>query len=152
MDLVELQDEAWLRAEAKGLHADLDQDPTSDRRTVALASLACVFASVSTLAQFVKRHGVSESLTAETIMVNTAKQVLDLFLEDCAAGQTALVGPKALPLAARLALIQTEFAEALAALTQGEERDVIDREAFVRELADSVIRTADVVEIVGGHL
>lgn len=141
MDLTTLQREAFLCAESKGLHDDLDHGPITDSRNLALAGLINVYASLSDLTQHIKRHGVEDLSTINMIMSN-AETLLELWYRDLISPNRGAHHDPSTATRVRLALLHTEIDETSNAIDEfGHE----SKEGMA-ELADILIRAADLAE------
>lgn len=140
-----LQRESWDCAEAQGHHAALAPRQVTDPRYLMLADLSYVYVAVTDLAQKIKRDGVpAGSLTAD-IFQEYIGNAIQLVLNRHQGISTPLPPIRDIPTAARLTLIHTEVSEAFDA---SEQRNA----SLMAELADIVIRVADLAETVGGNL
>lgn len=143
MDLTVLQREAFDIAEVKGLHDGLACIPLTDPRNIALAALANVFASVTDLAQTIKRHGINQQAIMDEI--DGISINLDAFRATIRGEARFSAFEPLTATAVRLTLIHTEVSEAY---------DVAEQSlpAFMAELADIVIRVADQAQCISGDL
>lgn len=127
MDLVALQLESWQCAEAKGLHENLDNGVTLGQREKDLVQMAYSYARETYITQHIKRTGAWPLSWGE--YDSTPLDQLPT-----SAHATVL----------RLVLVHAEVDEAI--------EQSGDVPALMEELADILIRVADLAQTVSGNL
>ena len=144
MTLKELQQQAWLIAEAKGHHKLLDGVTSLDTRLQALLALSPVYGAITALTQEIKRHGLVNIDTLRryiTALINTTTECW--YTIGHSITQPLEVSPSAWGYAAiiRLVLAHSEIDEAIDVIY---DTDIHDKEmAFAGELSDELIRIAE---------
>lgn len=159
MHLSNVQSESFATAEAKGLHRNLEPDAPVTEREHALILLARLHQQLDVVTQLVKRHGVTDtSYRAIHNAVHEADESLQWFLDSLEMGCLSIrsgctrMRQSAASLI-RLALMHTEISEASELLTDANADIAPDVAAkLAEEVADTVIRGADLVGIIGESL
>jgi hypothetical protein len=159
MHLSDIQYDAYATAEAKGLHRNLDPDATVTDREHALILLARLHAQLDTVTQNVKRHGITDdSYRAIHNALYETDESLQWFLDSLEMGCLAQrsgctrMSQSAASLI-RLALMHTEISEATDLLPDVN-ADLTPETCtqITEEIADVVIRSADLVATIGDSL
>ena len=162
MHLSDIQSAAFATAEAKGLHASLLPDAPVTDREHALILLARLHQQLDTVTQLVKRHGITDEVCdkAADIFrdVRDGSQWLDwLPLHRKEGDLHTLTGCTHMSQSAatliRLALAHTELSEASECI-EDVNADITPVVAakITEELADTLIRSADLAQTLGGNL
>ena len=148
MNLSDIQKEAWTCAESKGLHANLDGMTRFGAREQALMALVPVYQAISAMTQHIKRHGIDDR-SELTIYFDNAMLCFASFYQSLNAFQQSMPIKKGDIVPAtwvRLALTHTELDEC------AESAATDTKDEVAAELADIVIRIADLAECVGVNL